>query len=115
MHNPTVPAEFLDRIEQLDIISSFIDTTIISPEVDAELLKLVREKLITAYEGDPFQFRKPGFPATQVKTNGHKGIELFDIGCLANVISYETCESLKLRYESDQNTLLSWLIRCVKK
>ena len=95
--NPTIPDEFLEPIEKPNIISSLTESPIVIPDVDQELLELIRESPVTIDESDRFEFPKPGLPFTQGKTNRHDTTLLFDVECLPNVISYETCERLYIK------------------
>ena len=94
---PTIPKEFLDPIEQPDIMPSLMDNPIIMPEVDQELLELMRQPPITIDESDPFELPKPVLLITQGKINGHKATVLFDVRCLPDVIPYETFERLNIK------------------
>ena len=94
---PTIPGELMKPIETPEVVPNLTEIPMIHPEVDPELLELMREPPIIVDESDPFEFPRPGLLVVQGKTSGHDATVLFDVECLPNFISYETCEHFKIK------------------
>ena len=96
---PTIPDTSMEPLEPPEIMPSLIETPMIFPEVDQELLELMREPEVTIDESDPFEFPKPGLLVAQGKVNGLDASFLFDTGCLPNVLSYDMCNRLNIKIQ----------------